>query len=278
MLVAALRHLGWAWLLGLLGLAGAAPVLADVGADTPSIAIIIDDLGDNWTLAKRSIDLPGPVTYSILPHTPYARRIALQVHQSGREVMLHQPMEAIDGKALGPGGLTLHMTHEEFVRTLLDNLDSLPYVQGVNNHMGSLLTRHPGHMTWLMEVLQARGGLYFVDSRTSRKTVADNMARKVGLERAGRDVFLDNDRSPDIIRMQFARGLDKARSNGVAILIGHPYPETLETLAELLPALKDEGVRLLPVSQLISYRKERNIRLWQASLSHSQKDSKSSKP
>src|SRR5690606_23829095 len=110
-----------------------------------------------------------------------------------------------------------------------DNLAAVPHVRGVNNHMGSLITRHPGHMTWLMQDL-ARDGLFFVDSYTHPQSVALEMAREGGVPAARRDVFLDHVAEPEAIAHQFRRLLARARSDGHAIGIGHPYPATLAFL------------------------------------------------
>lgn len=273
--------LGWRLLLVLLG-AVAAPLHGEEAASLPVsrqaiVGLIIDDLGDRLAEGERAIALPGAITYAILPQSPYSRHLAQIAHLSGKEVMVHQPMEAENGKALGPGGLTLHMTHREFLATLAANLESVPHARGLNNHMGSLLTRHPGHMAWLMEGLRKHGGLYFVDSTTTPFTVAQRLAVEYTLPNVRRNVFLDHDRDKSAIRGQFARFIDQAKSMGSAVAIGHPYPETLAVLEELLPTLQKQGVRLLPISALIAQRNERRERLWQASLSPSPKGVKSSK-
>ncbi len=264
------RQLGSVWLL----LASALLLPVPAQAEEALLALIIDDLGDHWNYGRRAVELPGAVTYAVLPHTPYGRRLAEMANVTGREVMLHQPMQAINGKAMGPGGLSLDMTHEEFVRTLRDNLRAVPHVSGVNNHMGSLLTRHPGHMQWLMEELHEQGNLYFVDSRTSRQSVAPQLASESGLPTTQRNVFLDHDRDMAAIERQFDEAVSQARSVGSSVLIGHPYPETLAFLEQRLPDLAAEGVRLVPVSAVIAYRKGWRAPLWQASLSPSPTDSK----
>jgi polysaccharide deacetylase 2 family uncharacterized protein YibQ len=135
--------------------------------------------------------------------------------------------------------------------------------------MGSLLTRHPGHMDWLMSEMNAQGGLFFVDSVTTVRTVAAHVALERGLPTTRRDVFLDSAADPDSIRRQFARLLAVAHEQGSALAIGHPYPGTLQVLAEVLPQLGMYGVRLVPVSQLIITRQERSPQLWRASWSPS---------
>lgn len=242
------------------------------------LALIIDDLGDNFARGKAALELPGPVTYSILPQTPYARRLATMAHEGGKEVMLHQPMASQLGNNLGPGGLTLHMTHEEFRKTLQTNIDAVPYVKGINNHMGSLLTRHPGHMAWLMEELRHHGGLYFVDSRTTSKSVALQIASEYGLPSLSRSVFIDHSAEPLEIAKQLVRLTQLAQRFGDVVAIGHTYPETVAVLKHWLEHLDILGLELVPVSALMNEQPQRSDRLWRASLSPSQKVSKNSKP
>jgi polysaccharide deacetylase 2 family uncharacterized protein YibQ len=257
---------------GLLALAAAAaPAYAASGhtaaIDLPAIGIIIDDIGNLEHRDKQAIQLPGAITYAFLPHTPHAHDLALLAHSYNKEVMLHLPMESVQHKRLGPGGITLDMTYQEFARQLQSDLASVPHAVGVNNHMGSLLTQHPGHMVWLMRELNKRENLYFVDSYTTVHSVAEKIADENLVPNLRRDVFLDSDQDPKQIRYQFRRLLKLARKHGTALAIGHPYPETIAVLKQLLPTLDAQGVRLLPVSKLLKLHQQR-IQTWRASLSH----------
>jgi len=217
----------------------------------PRIAIIIDDLGDRMVEGQRAIALPGPLAMAFLPHTPNARVLAAAAVADGKEVMLHLPLQAVTGNDLGPGAITLDTTEAQFRRVFRENLDSVPGVVGVNSHMGSLLTRHPGHMTWLMDALLEAGGLFFVDSYTTSESVALQMAGEAGVPALKRDVFLDTDPDPAAIRFQFERLVRLAKERGTAVGIGHPYPTTLEVLEELLQHLDEYGVELVPVRALL---------------------------
>lgn len=276
--------MGWKRrLVGILALIAAflsVPLHAErvVDGGEPVVGVIIDDMGYRWSEAELALTLPVNVTFAILPRTPYATRIAEQLHRHGNELMLHQPMQSEAGKPLGPGGLTQGMAREAFVSTLRTNIRSIPHLRGVNNHMGSLLTRRGDEMNWLMEELGRHEGLFFIDSRTTGSTVAARLARQNRLDYSQRDVFLDHDRAPMAIRSQFLIGLRQARSSGSAILIGHPYPETMAILQEMLPSLEEEGIRLLPISEMIAIQQQRREQLWQASLSPSPKAAKSLKP
>jgi uncharacterized protein len=237
------------------------------------IAIIIDDVGENLSAAQRLIAIPGPLTLSILPHTSHAERIARLGHSAGKEIMLHQPMEAIDGNhLLGPGSLIRGMDRHRTRAVLQANIASIPHVSGINNHMGSLLTRFPQPMRWVMEVLQQQD-LFFVDSKTSFDSVARLLAMEQRIPNAKRNIFLDHSRDPTIIEQQFNRLLRIARETGSALAIGHPYPETIALLEQRLPRLAREGVARVSVKQLIQTREE-STRLWHASLSPSPADLK----
>lgn len=225
--------------------------LLHASAPAPRISIILDDLGEHWQSGQRALQLPGAITYAFLPKTTHASTMAQQAHANGKEVMIHMPMQAMSGNKLGPGGLTLDMTRSEFIRTLHNNLASVPHAKGVNNHMGSLLTRHPGHMQWLMDGLrQLNPTLYFIDSRTTHHTVAYQLAEENHIPNLQRDVFLDDDPSLKAIQFQLKRLLKTAQRNGQAIGIGHPYDTTLIALERWLPTLKAHGIELVPVSAL----------------------------
>ncbi len=239
-------------------------------ADRPTIGLIIDDLGNEFENGRRAVALPGPVTCAFLPHTPFARRLAQAAHGSGKEVMLHLPMQSVEDRALGPGGLRLDMGRARFDATLGESLASVPHVRGVNNHMGSMLTRHPGHMEWLMRGLASREGLYFVDSRTTSLTVAHRMAHERGLPYIERDVFLDHELADEtFVLAQWQSLIKRAHKQGFAVGIGHPYPATLRVLERMIPQLEQQGVRLVPMSELILIKEKTPT--WQAFLSRSPK-------
>jgi polysaccharide deacetylase 2 family uncharacterized protein YibQ len=248
----ALGFLLTAALLRVVPLAGADGAVGVESSSTPAVAIIIDDLGYRGIEGKRILELPAQVTVSILPHSPFGRQLAEGAHARGMEVMLHLPLQpADDNFDAGPGVIGLDTGSNELARALEDDLLSVPYVVGVNNHMGSLLTRHPGHMTWLMRELD-RQHLFFVDSFTTDRSVAVQMAREVGVPAIKRHVFLDSDPDPVAISAEFDRLIELARAQGYAVAIGHPYTSTLGVLERRLPELSRDGIRLVPASQLIN--------------------------
>ena len=239
----------------------------------PAIAIVIDDLGKQLEPGRRVVALPGPVACAFLPREPYSVALADAAHHSGKEVMLHLPMESVDGRPLDQGAVTLDMTENEFLRAVQANLALLPHVVGINNHMGSLLTRHPGHMSWLMSEIRRRQPMFFVDSRTTVATVARQVALENDVPSIDRNVFLDNELDEAKIALQFRRLVKLARKEGSALAIGHPHPETLALLERLIPALARQGVQLLSVRELIDLQQQ-GENTWQASWSHSHKDAK----
>lgn len=218
----------------------------------PVITLILDDIGNRRAEGKRAVALPGPVVFAVLPHTPYGPELARAAHRSGKEVMLHQPFQAAtNNHLLGKGAITLDQTYRDIERTLRDNLLTVPHVAGVNNHMGSLLTRHPGHMAWVMRVLKEHGSLYFVDSVTTGRSVALSTAQAYDLPGLKRDVFLDSVPTEEAVAMQFERLKQHAREHGYAVGIGHPFPHTLNVLEKELPRLSGLGYRLIGIQRMI---------------------------
>ncbi|MFW6146979.1 MAG: divergent polysaccharide deacetylase family protein [Thermodesulfobacteriota bacterium] len=219
---------------------------------SPKIAIIIDDLGYDKCLAGEFIHLDLPLTLSILPLAPYTRLIAHKAKQGGREIMLHLPMEPKRYPRINPGDgvLLVSMENDAILQVLDRDLEEIPFVAGVNNHMGSRFTENKDKMMVVLEELKGRG-LYFIDSKTTRHSVAFDLAKQMELRTATRDVFLDNELSDAALEIQMDRLLALARNKGHAICIGHPHPETLCFLRGLQMKL-NSTVEVVPVSSLLS--------------------------
>lgn len=206
--------------------------------EKPAIVLIIDDLGDNYRLGKRIVNLPVPVNLAFLPNTPFAKRLAEQGHQRGHDVMLHFPMEATSRPdLLGQGAVLSEHDKPETLKIFEQNLSQIPHVVGFNNHMGSELTRSEKHMQWVMEYA-ANKSLYFVDSRTSPHSIAYRSAKRTGVFALGRDVFLDPAQGSVSVEQQLLKALKIANRRGSVVVIGHPHLKTIEVLERELPYLK----------------------------------------
>jgi polysaccharide deacetylase 2 family uncharacterized protein YibQ len=217
----------------------------------PLIAVIIDDLGNQRLPGLRTIALDGPIACAIMPFTAHATYLAEQAFAAGKEVILHLPMQPVEMERIaGPGEISLDTDKAELAYILDQNLGSVPHSVGISNHMGSLITRHPGHMRWLMQELASRGDLFFIDSFTTPDSVAYEIAIETGIPAARRHIFLDNEPTDVAIDNQFEHLKKRARRYGYAIGIGHPYPATLDYLQTALPELEKQGFQLVPVAQI----------------------------
>ncbi len=223
--------------------------LPDDLAGSPVVALVIDDLGQSVDVIDRLGRLGIDLSYSVLPFEAHTGAVVERLRAAGREILLHLPMEAGGSANPGPGALYAAMSDDELAQLTERALVAVPGATGVNNHMGSRLSADSRAMTAVLEVLRRRG-LFFLDSRTSSRSVAYEVAASMGMAAVSRQVFLDDDRSKEVIRSQFRQLLQLARSQGAAVAIGHPYPETLELLDEEIPGAVRQGVRFVPVSLL----------------------------
>lgn len=217
----------------------------------PLVAIVIDDIGYDRAMADQFLSLDATLTFSILPYGPFSTEIASKAKENGYELMLHLPMEPNEYPQVdpGPGALLTSMSPDELIRQLNLNLDQLPGLRGVNNHMGSRLTASPERMRQIFSILKKRG-LYFIDSRTSAETVANGSAHLLHVPFAERDIFIDHFNDPTFIRKQLDRLVIRARDQGYAVGIAHPHPNTVAAMKEFMPRLKKE-VELVPASMVV---------------------------
>jgi uncharacterized protein len=142
------------------------------------------------------------------------------------------------------------MKSRKVSQIVADDLSTVPFVTGVNNHMGSRATADASLMQNVMRVLAARH-LYFIDSVTTPHSVALRVARQIQVPSFYRSVFLDDARTVPYTLNQLEKLCRVAGQNGSALAIGHPYPTTIEALAEFLPKLEQHGIQLVPASRLV---------------------------
>nr|WP_029404823.1 divergent polysaccharide deacetylase family protein [Stutzerimonas stutzeri] len=218
----------------------------------PKLALVMDDLGQNPARDARVLALPGPVAMAILPDTRHATKLAQRANAADKTVMLHLPMAPADG----PYAWRPQLPAAELDRRLTDALAKVPHASGVNNHMGSQMTDRQEPMAALMRELQQRH-LFFLDSRTNAATAAAASAQRIGLASLSRDIFLDDDPSPEAIAGQFRAAVQLAREQGSVVVIGHPYPATLALLERELPKLSAQGIDWVGIGQMIATRGNR---------------------
>ncbi|MEW6488639.1 MAG: divergent polysaccharide deacetylase family protein [Thermodesulfobacteriota bacterium] len=219
----------------------------------PRLAVVVDDLGGDLGRAEALLDLEIPITPSIIPHLCQSREVAEAARDRGRAFLLHLPMQPRGYPEIDPGrgALLEGMSEPDIRRTVAEDLAAVPGVSGVNNHMGSRFTELEEPLRWVMDEL-AKRELFFLDSVTSPATVAATVARESGLATVRRDVFIDNNREVEAIGRQIDAAVAKARQNGRAVAIGHPYPETLEALRQAAARIRAEGVRVVPLGELVT--------------------------
>jgi uncharacterized protein len=217
------------------------------------IAIVIDDLGNDREALERIARWPFAVAGAVLPELPGSADAARRLAASGKEVLLHLPMEP-DGYPQvrpGPGVVLRSDSDEKIAQTVVGDLATVPGAVGVNNHMGSAATADPRVMRAVVRVLAERG-LFLVDSRTTEATVARRVADEAALPVVSRRVFLDAVPTAYAVEQSFRELIRNAKKDRTALAIGHPHPATLAMLERELPRLGERGVKLVHVKELLS--------------------------
>lgn len=219
---------------------------------TNKVAIIIDDLGYSLETIREICSLKVPLTVSVLPYSPLARETAWIAYQNGLEVMLHLPLESVNDTENNDieGLIHSRMSREEIERMLDSNLEQVPYIKGVNNHMGSKITANRSLMNIILRRLTDKD-LFFVDSRTSGRSVAYKVAQSLGIPSAFRNVFLDGEIQEKYIQKKLIELFRFAQKKGKAVGIGHPFQETLKVLKDNLDLANEFNVELVFVSQIV---------------------------
>ena len=220
---------------------------------TGLMAVIIDDMGANMHEARSLAAIGVPITFSIIPGLHSYREVAAFAAANGIETMIHIPMQAKEWpqRRLESNGLLVSMDEATITAHLEGYVQGIPKAVGANNHMGSEFTEHEEQMRVVLQALKGKG-LFFVDSVTSPQTVGQRLAREIGMKSGRRNVFLDNEQDRAYISGQLLQAVRVAKKKGASIVICHPHPATIKTLAALLPGLEKQGITLVSASRLVN--------------------------
>ena len=216
-----------------------------------NLVFVFDDGGQNLYDLQKFLELPFPITIAVLPKLKYSAESAKRVRNSGHELILHQPMQAINRSVNpGPGAITPEMTEEEVRKMLLSNINEIGPIAGMNNHEGSAITADIAKMEVILKTA-SDCGIFFLDSRTNVKTVVPLVAKEMGYNYYERNIFLDNEKTRENALMELKKGLDIANKKGSAVMIGHVWSADFlpAFLKELYPELVKNGYKFSVVSE-----------------------------
>ncbi|MEQ8333071.1 divergent polysaccharide deacetylase family protein [Nisaea sp.] len=229
-------------------------------AGKPMIALVIDDVGIDRRRSDAVIALPGPMTLSFLTYAEDLARQTAAARARGHELMVHVPMQPKSADAdPGPNVLRVRDTPAQLAEKLEWGLSRFEGYVGINNHMGSRFTIDRAGMQTVMTALGSRG-LFFLDSVTAPDSAGTNTARAAGVPVLTRDVFLDNEDTPEEVRFRLEQLEKIALRTGAAIAIGHPHDATISVLRDWIPDAIARGFAIVPVSALV---RRRYPALWQ---------------
>ena len=217
-----------------------------------TIVLVIDDFGyRNDSVSDGFLDLNIPITCAIIPGHLQSRKFAQKAFAAGKEVIIHMPMESsLNTPGEDEYKIKSGMTSEEVEWRIREVLKEMPEAIGMNNHQGSKATTNGKVMSVLGSVLKANNK-FFIDSRTTSKTVAEEIMRSIGVPTIRRHVFLDNDDSKDKISERIDEVARLAQKQGIAVAIGHAKPNTLKAIKDALPKLLADGYQFEFASNVV---------------------------
>ncbi len=221
---------------------------SSISSSTRYVSIIIDDMGRSVEIAKKFVNLPYPLAFAVLPYEPETKEVVKLIKNSGKTLLLHMPMEphGYPEKDPGEGALLLTQSRETQRKLFLEALERVPGAVGVNNHMGSRFTEDREAMEFFLSLLKEKG-LFFVDSATTNKTVACDVAKSIGVKCFRRDVFIDHEPNLDFVNAQIEHIINMADQKSFILAIGHPHRVTFEVLTSKLRLMRDKNIELVSI-------------------------------
>lgn len=216
------------------------------------LAFVIDDFGYSKGIIEQYRRVDMPLTFAVLPYLPYSVEAAEIGYSDGRKIILHMPLEAqSDGANEEKVVIKKAMSDDEARQVIVKMLANVPHVIGVNNHQGSQATADPRLMRLLMGVLSERG-YFFIDSRTSSKSIAFDTAQELGLLSGENRVFIDNKNDIAAIKEKIREAAVIAGRDKAIIAIGHARPNTAEALVQMKDELATMGIEIVFATEILN--------------------------
>ncbi|MFD0962187.1 divergent polysaccharide deacetylase family protein [Paenibacillus chungangensis] len=237
------------------GTTNAGPMLAEKDERPRTVAVVIDDFGNGMNGTEEMLKLPVHITVAVMPFMPTTKQDAEEAHRLGHDVIVHMPMEPNKGKKswLGPGALTTDLSDEEVRKRVEEAIANVPHATGMNNHMGSKVTADERMMRIILTVCKERG-LFFLDSRTTSKTVVPKIAEELGVPLLSNDLFLDDVYTEQHIAKQVSQLSKLLHTKPNCISIGHvgpPGKKTAVVLKQSIPRFDAQFVKLSDMVQTL---------------------------
>lgn len=219
------------------------------------VAIVIDDFGNRMDGTEDMLKLPVKITAAVMPFMPTTKEDAELAHKLGHDVIVHMPMEPKSGLKswLGPGAIMTGMSDDEIRKRVEAAIDNVPHAIGMNNHMGSKATADERVMRVVLTVCKERG-LFFLDSRTTWKSVIPKVAAELGVPLVSNEIFLDDVYSEKHIAGQLALVRKFLETHDACVMIGHvgvPGKKTAGVLQRSIPAMQS-SIEFVKLKTMVS--------------------------
>lgn len=217
------------------------------------LSIIIDDFGYfSGELLEKFLSLDKNISFSILPELPYSQEVMQKAYNQGRETIIHIPMEPISYPQNDPGknAIFANLSEKKIEKRVKKYIKNLPLCIGANNHMGSLAMQYRNVVTPVLKVLK-ENNLFFIDSRTTPKTIGYELAQEIGIPTYMIDFFLDTGTYSDRVSTKTKRLLELAKTQNEIVVISHCTLKSLKELKQILENIEDKNFKLVPISEIV---------------------------
>lgn len=217
------------------------------------LAILIDDVSMRSDTAYDFLKIDKKLTFAAIPFTPNMKKAKKILTEAGFPMILHMPMESIGNSYLNnktKGLVKTTMSNTEVENSFIAALEDVGEVEGFNNHMGSKFTSNREKMDIVLNLAKKRG-LYYVDSRTSRKSIAFDLAKEKKISSYYCSIFLDNKKETEYIKERIKLAVERTKKNGKVLAIGHYHKATAKAILEMLPYIEKQGVELVYVKDVL---------------------------
>ncbi|MCY4335000.1 MAG: divergent polysaccharide deacetylase family protein [Litoreibacter sp.] len=205
---------------------------------TALMSVVLIDAGEEGMPIGKLTDLAMPFSIAIDPVSPGAEKRAEAFRAAGVEVLTM------------PADLPASASASDITIAMASYFTILPESIALLDTLDGKLQSNRGLLDPVLSILQETGHGLVTFSRGLNS--AQQAARRAEVENGAAFRVLDGaSESPMTIKRTLDRAGFNAARDGNVILLGHTYPETVQTLLEWTLDSKSATLSIVPVSQIL---------------------------
>lgn len=226
-------------------------------SNSAKIAILIEDF--NFEADKITVDylsFTEPLTFSLTPYLKKSSWTAEAANTYNKEILINLPFESAKKKKEIPYKSTIMLHYPEVQITKIFNqaIKKVPNFSGFSNLNSSPVLSDSRAMSIVLNNIKKHHA-YFIECRSTKSSVVSIISEKLKVPYQKINFSIDEKTDAAAIEELLRHYTIVALKKSKILISARPSMAFLKALKNVLPEMKQNGIRLVYVSEIVNHPK-----------------------